>query len=747
MVRFPFSARGNPEEHARLLSLSSYVPAITLEGLTAGIDNVRHDVFLSAVFTQAARLHVSNLVARYGNVQDLAAPELPAPRFGVPTFLAQRPAAKPSDSSEFKRLLTELQVGALNRAKAAESTSIDLLARLAVLKFLRTQITQQFTHVLERCRTRVKNLENPRQPHPQRAVEMRERFAQLQINKRAILRKAGQELFETLREVEKETLARLRRSLFGEVSVAAYDLFLNRLLFTEDGRDDYLNAEHYVMLGNFERDPDRFDLLRPIACDYLRMLQVAGSPPDDERQLDALLNAPENAQELVAGGSPDESTPRGRAQKALLAEWLDLLERAGVMEHIVAAYECVPILPHYSPPINAQQLKNALILRAERQRVLALLEEHGKLSADALHAAVRRVASCRGADRAKMAGRFLGDFLRYHRDLRRLEAVNWAIDTVNVISSEKLRQLSSINSTLYEFLLPEELKPAEERITGHVILKADIRESTLLTRTLSERGLNPASYFSLNFYDPVNKVLSRYGATKVFIEGDAIILALFEHEGQNTYPVAGACVLAKDILEVVRGYNEQSHKSGLPTLDLGIGIAFQDSAPMYLMDGSNRIMISEAINQSDRVSSCTRGAAKYLAGVQSFFNVYAFQTVEDEDTGGAPDEFLMRYNVGGVNLTEETFAKLSREISLKKYEVTLPMLWTREPVTLYAGLAPAGPGLFHRIVVREGRTAHIDARDFSFKNYTSRLYYEVCMNPAIYDYLENHTAQTIPTRA
>jgi len=32
-----------------------------------------------------------------------------------------------------------------------------------------------------------------------------------------------------------------------------------------------------------------------------------------------------------------------------------------------------------------------------------------------------------------------------------------------------------------------------------VVLKADIRESTTLTRTLLEKGLNPASYFSLNF--------------------------------------------------------------------------------------------------------------------------------------------------------------------------------------------------------------------------------------------------------
>jgi len=39
--------------------------------------------------------------------------------------------------------------------------------------------------------------------------------------------------------------------------------------------------------------------------------------------------------------------------------------------------------------------------------------------------------------------------------------------------------------------------------------------------------MNPASYFSLNFYEPLTKILPRYGAEKVFIEGDAVILSIF----------------------------------------------------------------------------------------------------------------------------------------------------------------------------------------------------------------------------
>jgi len=201
--------------------------------------------------------------------------------------------------------------------------------------------------------------------------------------------------------------------------------------------------------------------------------------------------------------------------------------------------------------------------------------------------------------------------------------------------------------------------------------------------------------------------------------------------------VARTCVLAKEITEIVSAYNEQSRKAGLPTLELGIGIAFEDSAPLYLMDGSTRIMISRAVNESDRLSSCTKGARKHLAATPTLFNVYSFQTVEDADTGGIPDEFLMRYNIGGIHINEAAFAKLTQEISLQPHDLEIPTIWDKEVVRLYSGMVPVASGAFHRLVVREGRIAFIDAREFALKRWTDRRYYEVCVNPTLYEYVES----------
>src|SRR4029077_2694141 len=114
--------------------------------------------------------------------------------------------------------------------------SLNVLARVAIIKFLRIELGLQFAQILERCRMTLKSYEGARH---QKGMEYRERVSAFQVAKKVILRKTGQELFRTLREIEKETLARTRRSVFGNSSSndEQYKLFLNPLIFTEDGCD------------------------------------------------------------------------------------------------------------------------------------------------------------------------------------------------------------------------------------------------------------------------------------------------------------------------------------------------------------------------------------------------------------------------------------------------------------------------------------------------------------------------------
>jgi class 3 adenylate cyclase len=733
---------------------------LAFSDLQLGVDNLRYDVFLSPRITSDLSFHLARYICRFGQVESLFAMDVPSViqnkfiRAAEGTTKLRQPG--PAD---LKSLLIAIHLAILNRAKAEGNPSVDVLGRLAVLKLIRSELQTQFARILEQCRAKSKSLEGLRQA---KMVETQELVSFFQVRKKIILRRAGQEIFRLLREIEKETLARTRRSLLGEFPADCYQLFLNPLILTEDGRDDYLCAEHYYMFGNFDKDPDRFAHLRQLALDYLRELGYGEA--DDDEHLEQALNAPENAAALVGTGNGEDLTPEDRNRKDRLEIWTRMLQRAGVLAHVVASYEAVPLLSEYAPRVNPQQIKGALLFREEAERVEKIIAE-SRLHSDRLFAAIGRVASCRGSERSRFAARVLHDLCCYHRDRRGLEALSSGFDSINLVSDERVRQLSSLNAMLYEFLAPEEQKPAEDRVVHHVILKADVRDSSRLTRSLMERGMNAASYFSLNFYDPINKLLAKYGATKVFLEGDAIIVAVLEREGEDMLSVGRTCVLAWEILSLLRDYNELLESSGLPQMEVGLGIAYQDSPPLYLVDGEHRIMISDAINESDRLSSCSKRVRKKIAPDAGVFQVYSLQIGGAGKTGSngnandcasvdaGAEEMRLNYNVGGICLSEAAFGKLQQEISLSAWASDasesgfnspgFSNSWIDERCEIFVGTVPIGNGLFRKIAIRKNRIAQVDVRDLSILHWTNQWYYEVCANPAVYAALPGEKSASV----
>jgi hypothetical protein len=714
--------------------LQYYGITLAFSDLQLGVDNLRYDVFLSPRTTADLSFHLARYICRFGEVESLLEMDVPSAANQTKFIRAAEvaPKLRRSDPGDLKTSLVSIHLAILNRAKAEGNPSIDLLGRLAVLKFIRTEVQTQFARILEQCRTKSKALEGVRQV---KMMQTQELVSSFQVRKKIILRRAGQEMFRLLCEIEKETLARTRRSLLGELPADSYRLFLNPLVLTEDGRDDYLCAERYYMFGNFDKDPDRFPSLRQFGLSFLRELGY-GEGIDDEH-LEQALNVPENALAIVGGGNGEDATAEDRSRKDRLEIWTRLLQNKGVLGHVVASYEAVPLLAEYAPRVNPQQLKNALIFREEAARVEKIIAE-SRLHPERLFAAVGRVASCRGSERSHFAARLLHDLFCYHRDVRGLEALSAGFDRINLVSDEKVRKLSALNGMLYEFLPPDEQKAAEDRVLHHVILKADVRDSSRLTRSLMEKGMNAASYFSLNFYDPVNKLLAKHGATKVFLEGDAIIVALLEREGEALLGVGLTCVLAWEIVSLLREYNDLLQGSGLPPMEVGLGISYQDSAPLYLMDGEHRIMISDAINESDRLSSCSKRVRKKLAPDAGVFQVYSILIGgSGSDNDGATEDMRLNYNVGGICLSEAAFRKLQQEISLSPWAANprqpgFAGPWVDEQCEFFVGTVPIAHGIFRKIAIRKNRIAQVDVRDLSILRWTDTYYYEVCAHPAVY---------------
>jgi hypothetical protein len=74
------------------------------------------------------------------------------------------------------------------------------------------------------------------------------------------------------------------------------------------------------------------------------------------------------------------------------------------------------------------------------------------------------------------------------------------------------------------------------------------------------------------------------------------------------------------------------------------------------------------------------------------------------------------------------------------------MIWKSSRVRIYTGMVPLGQGMFHRIAIREGKVAHVSARDLSLKQMTEQPYYEVCVNPKIYEALETFQTAAMAAR-
>jgi class 3 adenylate cyclase len=816
-------------EEARI-ELKSYNTTIPMGSVAIGVDNIHHDVFLSPKFVQASRDYLFDLIRQSTKATYFSGIELRT--------------VKAPDNTAYRKLLTDLLQSALTQAKYQKNIEIDLLFRLGLLKFLTLEIGNQFANLIlegkEWIRQRGENFERSQQAHV-----IKSRLSELQSSRRVVVRGVGQQVAQMVTDAEENVVSKARRALFGEDFAALYDLLKNRLVFLDGGKDDVFFLEHYVLLGNYVRDPDRFEAMDELFQDFLRDSGVAitqdavyteatqahatvlgnaqamrdeianlseqreglrkrlergdsflnkflnSSDPsnlkaslsdvearlkhqelkleefgpqveasrqklefltkDYKGRLGDYLNDPENAKRLFgyASATDGDTSIRGK----LLLELLERLEQQEVIYHLLASYEIRPISAEYSPPVHLQQLRKALVSKEELKRVEGVLKQvpARQLSLKPIEELSKKIRRISREEKLSFVVRFAEDFLRLRRDVRNAEHLTTCMERINLVTTEQARELSRMNNQLYECVLQEEAKPQQDHVVSHVIIKADVRGSTKMTQDLLSRGLNPASHFSLNLHEPVKKLLDRYAAKKVFIEGDAIILAIFETESNRAYAraVAKACILSRQILAVCNSYNDRAVTSDLPALELGIGVAFQGSAPTYWTDGDSRIMISKALNLSDRLSGCAKIAKRLMTAQKTHFSVFQFLTAMEGASAEELDEFLVRYNRNGIELNEEGFQKLSEEISLDSIETKQDMPWGKENVTLHYGEVPMGDSV-ELLVLRKGLAREL-LPDGAIGIASSHPYYEVCTSGALYDLvaalIRTQTAAVESTRA
>lgn len=701
---------------------------IDITALRRGVDNYHIDVRMSPKFSGDVRRLATTLLQR---------------------AITQSP--QPIDNNIFTPLRTsylDVMTHLIHRVKTNLSVDSVKLLEFALLKFILTTTQGLLDTTIDELK---ESSSESQERSSANTLTTNQRLFWLQRQYDAILMNINHQIFAQLERVETRQLRDVRQQYLPLQHHDALDLRLNPMLFSSDPSANAFLIEQYRLWGG-DSDDAGFNALNAsiekLLCDQIEQLHLSpllsdanGTPElyddlgglfqtqkfmgmaiDSKNILHeefAWLDTPENlvllfdiekrSEALVEirkeSGFAAWRKARGqlKARRKILESIYKDLQKRGLFTLLIASTHVkrmwsAALADQTEGKLLCQYLSGQIDLKKLQSR-----SQNNKPFTDAqikqFSASIAQIKLEAGPRKLESTLTILQDISLFRRHLKYYRLAHRAFNRLHILKKEEELKLSRDAGTLYSLLTANEQQDDEDRIVHHTILKADVRGSTTVTEQLQSKSLNPASYFSLRFFSPINNLLAQYGANKVFIEGDAVILSILEHEKspQQWFAVARACGLAKAMLNVIHANNRYSEQMGLPKLELGIGLCFADSVPLYLYDEDKPIMISGAIGKADRLSSCTWKLRKLIEG--GVFNVEVFALADGESGRGEKGQNTIRYNVNGILLDGFGFEKLQKEIILKRVIVKI----NGEQTTLHVGKYPDTLGKNHDLVIREAQ--------------------------------------------
>ncbi|EGW55592.1 hypothetical protein [Candidatus Endoriftia persephone] len=762
-----------PEREVFLEPLHRFArPAVRFDRLQIGIDNKHIDVALSPKVLSSATELVRRMVH-----EDLA-----ANGWGE---VGVEPTAKDFDA--FREIYSGLMEVAVERVHDRVSApEVIQLLHLILLKML----LEMPGRALENFRNQLQlDAEGFATQLSGRNLELHERLVALAKLEPGVRYRTLRRIFKVVQRLESTNLRKLRKSVLGVSWDIPKLVLFNPLLHLSGFSCESQFMNHYPLLCIDEDEENYFALTNRILCelfgDYLpgwaMSVAVPARRPDGNSKLQiydrsqdgafnsfldgqrlleralqkeeytgpsvSWLDAPDNITMLIHPVRSGWFLSDKPSDEETIVPWLDphwpefqqrigteLFQRfmkAGITRRAIAAYRTPRVYHQLEGRVPVREVYNYLAGTIPRRRLMRRIAatspnlDAGETikTLDMVSNHIRRMSTLR---QQEYVIRYLRDFLSFRRDLKLAYFANQLMSQIRLLTVPEEIKLSRDNGSLYEFPLRAEVEPEGQKIRSHVILKADVRGSTEITRQLLANRLNPATHFSMNFFGPITKLLGDFGAQKVFVEGDALILTIFDYDGASlqSLAVANACGLARKILSVMDTQNTQNRVHGLPELELGLGMAFSNDAPAYLYDERRKIMISPAINQADRLSSCSAELRRSVHWKHHKEHRVEVLTEQSEDAKPK----LLRYNVNGIELDSPAFLKLKSELALHRVRIRDK---AGNPHYYHVGRYLDRLGATHWLVVREAPVMVWEGDVTGDLDPEGRQFYEVITNPKV----------------
>lgn len=709
----------------------SDLETVNFSRLPRGVDNIRIDILLSPEFQKKCTLLIHRLIPLVISNHKDANNKLKLPE---DFFVAIQ--------EDFKTLFNF----SLRKAKEIGEKQLPDLLYVAIINFIHTETSNSVAATLKFTKENVNE-------HHQRGVGHSNDSTYVEWlfrNRDTIIATTKLTVLQGLLGNYHPTLAKMFHSVLGQEQSFSLQAMQTPMVLAETPHDEHLQMAYYLILGQQPDDKNSFVHLDKELTDifgyYLHLIQnvrTGSARRDDPLQTDGHVNSniidslsqpsvlmhPDNVTILLETRWTNEKLEKTsglqswktywqlkqhlKFQKRLQAYLSNHLHKEGYSPWINAAYAAKSILAKCTTDLSPSAITSLLAHGSKREELAQNVNELLKTTdmpppAELLIQAAEEIR--RQSDKLLHSNllRFIYDFSRYRRDLLLLLRYLRSSNQLNLLSADNDIHTSRANYTLNEFLLPHEITNKQTQIQSHIIIKADLRGSTEVTEKLTELSLNPATHFGRNFFTPINEVITSYGAEKVFIEGDAIILILNEYAGtnQDSMIASRACGLAAHIHHIVAKQNRELEVYGLPVLVLGIGIAYCDHAPRYLFDEQHRITISPAINRADRLSACTYSVRKWREQQQipeNFVEVYQPSAIVSNQGEKAQKDMI--FNINGILVEPAVVDKLRQELTLHSLDNSLKPIQDSQ---LFGFSFPDLSGENHSLVIRKAPVKEFD---------------------------------------
>jgi hypothetical protein len=747
--------------------------AIAMSGLQKGIDNYHIDILLSRKFSSDAKKVISLLVQQ----------------------IAVSQPKQWDNSSQFERLrdiYLDMMTRLIHRVKT--DLSID---QIAFLQFAAVKHVIQVTNAsldldISRLSAKLSELKNNGSSE---ALGVDEKLFWLKKNRDAIIYKINKIIFSQLAKVEDKQLAPIRKQFLGDDHALITELLLNPLLASPDlgqlsllidefsiwslnGEDGGFTRFDQIVCTTLNRylpfinvSPIKVESSASIATEihdelhgFFKLLNLTGLSQDSKSQLHETLNwfdQPDNIHALFAWNAVTNWLKNIRKQQGFLAWWKSRQPVKAIdlaLKKLIKALQKDSLIPQLVASAAISRSVSPLVLDQLGPKLINQFLA-GKITADKLQDSVasnKKISTehiksleqlkIKLDEKTKKFNRndvvtLLVAIARYRKSLKHYRLAHRVFNRMTILTEEDHIRLSKSAGSLYQMPVGAEVEDTEEKICHHVILKADVRGSTTVTDELINKDLNPASYFSMRFFNPINDILKTYGANKVFIEGDAIILSFleYEHAPQEWFSVARACGCAKEMLKITNANNRHSKQMSLPLLELGVGICYSGGAPRFLYDGEQPIMISGAIGLADRLSGCSWKLRAALG--KSLFNIAVYSITDTDAELSEKGQRTIRYNVNGITIDDLAYEKLRAEVALRSKSLKI----NGTEYLFHVGQYPDSNGRKKDIVIREGKVGLWDNDSVVPVQGKSEPYYEVVVNQKVIPSILEAFAKTAAT--